>query len=236
MGRHNLLVLNLIFLTHCAVDLPIEYYISSSCLQSDLPDSIVLGENGGQMIAQAIVDGADAWNQATCLEFFRYKGIYYDDWFTIQEDLQDGRLVVYCVWDSENPDVDKILSCPPEKENCTGDAAYSVADIFIARRGALDATKVRWWDIYHHSTNELPPRKYYLKVFKALAAHELGHRLTLSHNADDLGHSIMNSFLDSWYSAYTPTMLDIWGDYRVDGVCDIYDCPPAEECPTRPVF
>ncbi len=217
MVRHYFLAISLVFFTHCNLDLPIEYYISSSCLEN-------LDE------ARAIVEGADEWNEKSCAEFFRYIGIVNDDWFT-REDLQDGLLVVYCVDDEENSSVNEIIDIDKKS------AGYSIADIIIRRKGALNIAGYRYQHIYFHPKDASIPRSYYLKVFKGLATHEFGHQFTpYSHNIDERGYSVMNFALGSQMAAYEPTLLDIWGSREVTGICERYGCPPADTCPTRPTF
>lgn len=234
MVRRNFLAITIIFISGCYLDLPeipIKYYISSSCLprNKDKPELAALKRDE----ALAIIKGAEELNKATCKEFFHYVGIYYDDRFTIREDLQDGKLVVYCVQNRENPDANEILI---PTENYLDIIAYSIADILVSRKGVEYLAEFRYKKIDHHSEDEPVPRDYYLKVFKMIVTHEFMHRLIWSHNHDALGYSLMNSIASSPFAAYTPTRLDIEGSEKVDGICDIYDCPPADTCPTRPAF
>ncbi len=228
MARHHFLVLTFaLFLSHCAVDLPVDYYISSSCYpdENDSADAAALKEAE----VQAIIDGVQMWNDATCMEMFRFQGIYRDGWFTLS-DLADDKRVVYCVEDTENPDINRILA---EGEDPDLVVAYSIADIFIRRQAVLESAAGRWIVMYQQSTPL--PADYYLKIFKMVASHEFGHQINLGHN-NDLGYSIMPSGCFASFQTYSPSKLDIYGNRRVDGVCDFYNCPPADECPTRPTL
>jgi hypothetical protein len=229
MVRHYILAISLmVFLTNCAPNFPIEYYISSSCLPQNTDSPDVAARKRAE--AQAIIDGADAWNKESCTEFFRYMGVVDDDLFTF-EDLQDGLLVVYCVNDRENAFVNEIIDIYGEF------AAYSIADIVIKRKGVEDNTATRYYELYHHPEGSPIPFDYYLKVFKAHATHEFGHQFRpYSHNSDERGYSVMNPSFGSAMSYYTPTQLDLWGSQEVTGICERYGCPPEYQCPAHPTF
>lgn len=218
MVRHYFLAIGLTVFLGCQSELPVEYYISSSCLGN--PDEV-----------EAIKAGADAWSKATCMEVFRYMGVYNDDWFTIEEDLQDGIRVVYCLDDYENPDVNEIEHWSPVEF-----AAYSIADIFVQRNAVADTTYSRKVNVYHQPADGRITPQEYLKAFKAIMTHEFGHKIGFSHNADARGYSVMNPSFASEMTPDAPALLDIEGSNEVDGFCDWYDCPPADTCPTKPTF
>jgi len=212
MARRNILALIFVIIfAHCTRDIPIEYRISAAWLAYPAEPPI-------------IQEAAEAWNKATCLEMFRFAGYSNDRTFNL-DDLQDGQLVIYPLWQKENADANKVSEL-----DYTG---YSIADILIKRSYIYASANYRWHFLYHHPEAEMYPREYYFKLLKSVVAHELGHQLlrpVFGHNSDEVGYSIMNPSPDSPYSAYLPTKLD------VDQLCSIYNCPPAKECPTRPTF
>ena len=213
MVRNYYLALSL-FIIGCQVKLPVEYYLSESCLR-----------NSDE--AATIIAAAEAWNQATCAPFFRFAGISRDKEFNL-DDLSDGIRTVYCL-DKEEGDVQKI-----EAEFPDGFTAYSIADIIVIREDVVRDGFVAYKRDYGFSPPFLP-WSFYLKFLKALMTHEFGHQLGLSHT--NVGTSVMNEAVWGEGAAYSPTIQDVYGSEEVDGVCDIYDvCPPPGQCPTRPKF
>lgn len=211
MAWRNFLAVIVIFFAGCAADIPIDFYISTAWLK--YPDEV-----------RAVKEGADAWNEATCLEIFRFQG-YFDDEVFDTENLQvDTPLVVYPVWQDESEVAEKIARY--------GDfAGYSINDIIIKRFSVFNITAFRWHNVYYYPEKNVPPRDYFLKVLKGVLTHEFGHQIirpAFGHNSADRGLSVMNPNIESFWWSYAPTRLD------VDQVCEFHNCPA--NCPTRPAF
>lgn len=157
--------------------------------------------------AQAIKKAALSWNTASCVDVFLFHEIFEDKVFEM-DDIQDEKPVVYCVSDEENPVVNNILR---------GDKyqGYTSGDIILRR-------KVAGMDVD-------------LEMYRGLAAHEFGHKLRFGHTNYPGVASVMRlDPKDISLRPLSPTMVDIYGNEMVEGLCGKIDCPA--ECPTRPTL
>lgn len=187
--RNFLAVVFQFFAFGCAPDLPIDYWVSASCAPGEI---------------EAIKKAALSWNSASCVEVLMFGGIFEDKIFEI-EDIQDEKLVVYCLDNDENPDANKFLS-----DKYQGHAA---GDILLKR-------KVKRIDVSP-------------EMFKGLAAHEFGHKLGLGHMDYPGVVSVMRfDPKDISLRPFSPALVDIYGNGMVGGLCGRINCPA--ECQTKP--
>ena len=213
MGRRYLVVL-VVFCFGCGPNIPIAYYISPSCATKSEE-------------LEAIRNGVEEWDKATCAEVTVYKGVSDDKSFNMS-DLIDEQFTVYCV-DDKNRDVNVLT------KNLGYDfAAISIGDIII-KRGEV----TRWaWGKYYKTTKDKKsypftsvPDEYYYTLLKTIATHEFGHQLGRN---EATGAIISVMHPNMMLAATEPSLFDIYGSPGIGGLCDFIDCPPRDQCPTRP--
>lgn len=207
MGRHHLLVLTVVVGAGCLPsEVPVDFYISTSC---------------DAATAKAIRAGAELWNSSSCVEVTRYQGVNDDGIFTL-DDLQDDRLTVYCVKDESEGDVQDIL--PPIV------VGYSVGDILLPMNRITALVQ----KMFKKPPSAVPEQ--YFSIVRGISAHELGHRLGFAHQDYEAVPSIMRKTVIDPYNMLVPSLLDIYGSSKQDGLCDRIQCPPRDQCPTAPKF
>jgi hypothetical protein len=220
MGRYNFLALISAFIISCGgIEPPVRFWISSTC-EPYHPKQV-----------ETIQSGIETWNQAACANIVSYQGIIYSTMFSI-DSLYDDALTVYCI-ENENEPGAASLESGPYMGISIGDFG---GDILIN----MEAIKGKARMDYATESSSAPRSYdyYYLKVLKNVAAHEMGHKLQRSdlYSAPSTRsiRSIMQSYWDEWLLG--PTKFDIYGSKDAYGLCDMVDCPPAEQCPTAPLF
>jgi len=212
MARYYALVLTLLLAACNTVDIPIQYWISSSCEKytEEMP-----------LIRLA----AESWNKATCTETFRYMGRSQDETFNLN-DLTDGQFTIYCLESDENPDADLLVDSQAEGKF----AAASAGDILAKMFYLEETARAVYYTLYPEKMDL--DHAFYLKYFQAAMTHELGHQLGKGHITGP-NPSVMQ-FGKTPYFAFTPTQLDIDGNEQFEGACELVPCPPRDQCPTRP--